>query len=111
MNAPHTDDIMHSDSHALATLLLMRDIQHHRQTERHQGLLLGKSPGPGSPKNGEGGPRGSLNLTNWIQRAKKKESCPIVCEILDPRTQKVGRIEHADAKFQPSPFRANATEY
>eukprot|EP00620_Florenciella_sp_RCC1587_P011752 CAMPEP_0182558640 /NCGR_PEP_ID=MMETSP1324-20130603/2070_1 /TAXON_ID=236786 /ORGANISM="Florenciella sp., Strain RCC1587" /LENGTH=1117 /DNA_ID=CAMNT_0024770819 /DNA_START=443 /DNA_END=3792 /DNA_ORIENTATION=+ len=72
----YEDDIMHSDSHSMATLLLVRDIQHQRQAERHQEKL------------GTNSMRGSMNLARWMHKAKKTDSCPIVCEILDPRTQK-----------------------
>uniref|UniRef100_A0A7S4T4G9 RCK N-terminal domain-containing protein n=1 Tax=Alexandrium monilatum TaxID=311494 RepID=A0A7S4T4G9_9DINO len=53
-------DTMHADSHSLATLLLIRDTQMSRYEEIY------------------GDPKTSELLTK----------CPIVCEILDPRTQK-----------------------
>jgi len=54
-------DTMHADSHSLATLLLIRDMQYQRAAGR---VSVG------------GDPQDSIS------------SCPIVCEILDPRTQK-----------------------
>jgi len=63
----YEEDTMHADSHSLATLLLIRNIQAVRATT---------APGGGRA-------RFSRNLTHL-----KEQHCPMICEILDPHTQK-----------------------
>jgi len=58
-------DTLHADSHSLATLLLIRDIQ-----SKHLPVPAGK---------------GMLRTLTDLNPA---ERCPIVCEVLDPHTQK-----------------------
>lgn len=79
-------DTMHADSHSLATLLLIRDIQACRK-----GLPASANPMRSSersiveeddePMGGHGGKRLS-------EKPETAKDCPIICEILDPRTQK-----------------------
>jgi len=64
-------DTMHADSHSLATLLLLRDLQ--------QAALMNDS---------HAGQPGSDVTTSSKDLEKAARTCPVVCEILDSRTQK-----------------------
>jgi len=62
-------DTMHADSHSLATLLLIRDIQQLRTQQQQE----------------DDAPSMQTGIDEQPDAHKK---CPIICEILDPRTQK-----------------------
>lgn len=70
---------MHSDSHAIATLLLIRDIQ----KRRHDQKVAYSSP----QVSGGVARRISRGLSQWRNATRGCAACPIICEILDPRTQ------------------------
>ena len=98
-------DMMHSDSHALATLLLIRDIQKTRNELKKIAERVGRQ------KASQGrGPHGTaLSLMSGTYRDSRRwqgvtksgrieaeaaavslakaNECSIICEILDPRTQ------------------------
>eukprot|EP00930_Biecheleria_cincta_P001560 TRINITY_DN102696_c0_g1_i1.p1 TRINITY_DN102696_c0_g1~~TRINITY_DN102696_c0_g1_i1.p1 ORF type:complete len:931 (-),score=142.35 TRINITY_DN102696_c0_g1_i1:187-2604(-) len=81
-------DTLHADSHSLATLLLIRDLQCRNnlspfRSEAHQSESSNFSSGsPKSPKrHGKG--NGMSQLT------KSRATCPMICEILDPHTQNI----------------------
>mmetsp|Transcript_58915 Transcript_58915/g.103103 ORF Transcript_58915/g.103103 Transcript_58915/m.103103 type:complete len:825 (+) Transcript_58915:103-2577(+) len=69
-------DTMHADSHSLATLLLIRDIQAERNT--HSSDKRKKSLNSGDASLRE----------HLLDFHEETAACPIICEILDPRTQK-----------------------
>ena len=73
----YEEDMMHSDSHAIATLLLIRDIQAKRLVHRVEAVT--RAP----RKSAE---RIAAGVTKWRDRALPPK-CPMICEILDPRTQ------------------------
>ena len=74
---------MHSDSHSMATLLLVRDIQHQRQAERHQ------------EKMGTTHLRGSINnLSKWMHKAKKNDSWWVRVSIFPPAHRPTGPPTH-----------------
>ncbi|KAH8075889.1 hypothetical protein JL720_10339 [Aureococcus anophagefferens] len=73
----YEEDMMHSDSHAVATLLLIRDIQAKRLVHRVEAVT--RAP----RKSAE---RIAAGVTKWRDRALPPK-CPMICEILDPRTQ------------------------
>lgn len=92
----YESDTMHADSHSLATLLLCRDIQ-----ESH---MSGGTRTGAKAENGTTAPQRPSNewnvassarscrypLTNMEELSiKLKESFSVVCEILDPRTQRI----------------------
>jgi len=87
----HESNVMHSDSHNLATLLLIRDIQQ-RNISKMKGLkrrrsLVRTTTGAHNvttrPSNKKRG------LSQGLQKTSLAEiACPIICEILDSRTQK-----------------------
>ena len=70
-DASRENDMMHSDSHSLATLLLIRDIQYKDKKKRGIRKL--------------GSERAFKGVENW--NTAKEHRCAIVCEILDSRTQ------------------------
>ncbi|OQR83152.1 ion channel [Achlya hypogyna] len=77
-------DILNSDSHSLATVLLIRDLQKNRKDQRKENLF---------------GPRIVKAIDNWARGVSNK--CPCITEILDPRTQKtvgtnVSITQHSD---------------
>jgi hypothetical protein len=72
--------IMDSDSATLATLLLVRDIQARREKE----YALNGLKSPRRSMNTAGAKRGSMGGGS----DPMSDSCPIICEILDTRTQK-----------------------
>jgi len=86
-------DTMHADSHSLATLLLIRTIQLRRTPDRQGEIELPRNVSMASSSSSL--PMGKLHgnnaielLTKALSKAKVIENCPIVCEILDPHTQK-----------------------
>jgi len=88
-------DPMHSDSHSLATLLLCRDIQVHHSTIASESAtnsrgLGGKQAKEWSVATSTRSGRYPPNLQKTEEEAiKLKDSFPVVCEILDPRTQRI----------------------
>ena len=74
----YEEDMMHSDSHAIATLLLIRDIQRQRKKDKLSKI---------STLNAATADRVSVGLEAWRKQAALGHHCPIICEILDPRTQ------------------------
>ncbi|OQR88605.1 ion channel [Thraustotheca clavata] len=67
-------DILHSDSHSLSTVLLLRGLQAARRRKAKQRLFTQKV---------------TDSLGSWVQKSTKtNQSCPCITEILDPRTQK-----------------------
>jgi len=83
------NDTMYADSHSLATLLLLRDIQ----AARKMGLSQAKSDSAGSAVE---------RLTQSLQMSGIMESCPVVCEILAPQTQQT--IVHSNQLCRLSDF-------
>ena len=73
----YEEDMMHSDSHAIATLLLIRDIQAKRLRNKVEDVV--RVPRKSASKIAAG-------LTKWRDKALPPK-CPMICEILDPRTQ------------------------
>ncbi|KAJ1459338.1 hypothetical protein M885DRAFT_511226 [Pelagophyceae sp. CCMP2097] len=80
-------DMMHSDSHAISTLLLVRDIQSKRNRRLVQNVTLL--------------PSGTSSLiSSGINKWRKtigEQRCPMICEILDPRTQATVESNHSVA--------------
>ena len=66
------NDMMHSDSHSLSSLLLIRDLQEKKRREKREALMHGNRIL-------------AQNLQNW--NTSKELKCAVVCEILDSRTQ------------------------
>ncbi|KDO27252.1 hypothetical protein SPRG_07501 [Saprolegnia parasitica CBS 223.65] len=68
-------DILHSDSHSLSTVLLLRGLQAARRRKAKQRLFTQEV---------------ADSIAKWIQKGspEKHSSCPCIAEILDPRTQK-----------------------
>ncbi|EQC38472.1 hypothetical protein SDRG_04180 [Saprolegnia diclina VS20] len=64
-------DILNSDSHSLATVLLLRNLQKNKKEQRKEHLF---------------GPRIVDAIARWARHVTNK--CPCITEILDPRTQK-----------------------
>ncbi|CAK4086153.1 unnamed protein product [Aphanomyces euteiches] len=64
-------DVLNSDSHSLATVLLVRSLQKQRKYKLKESLF---------------GPRICTAIDRWTRHASNK--CPCITEILDPRTQK-----------------------
>ncbi|ETW07552.1 hypothetical protein H310_02039 [Aphanomyces invadans] len=64
-------DILNSDSHSLATVLLVRNMQKNRRDVVKESLFA---------------PRVCEAIDRWTRHASNK--CPCITEILDPRTQK-----------------------
>lgn len=96
-------DSMHADSHSLATLLLIRDLQAYWRgeeaaqlaktlpLERRQSVLDSRSDrqstrSTSTPDDADQWPPQSTSSSNLA--LQEAESCPIVCEILDCRTVK-----------------------
>eukprot|EP00931_Biecheleriopsis_adriatica_P114953 TRINITY_DN90819_c0_g1_i1.p1 TRINITY_DN90819_c0_g1~~TRINITY_DN90819_c0_g1_i1.p1 ORF type:complete len:868 (+),score=127.80 TRINITY_DN90819_c0_g1_i1:59-2662(+) len=75
-------DTLTADSHSMATLLLIRDLQYrNRKREINQmGVPVSEASDPGIVKQAQSG---MSKLTQGRQR------CPIICEILDPHTQTI----------------------
>lgn len=66
------NDMMHSDSHSLSSLLLLRDMQEVKRAKKRRQLMNGSK-------------KFADKLAKW---SKSKElKCAVVCEILDSRTQ------------------------
>jgi len=57
-DASRENDVVHSDSHTLATLLLLRELQRQRQMARRGARRAGRLLGAGSGGGGEGGGEG-----------------------------------------------------
>ena len=74
-------DMINSDSHCLATLLLIRGLQAGRNA-RVRDAATGGPPG-GAPSKGSG-----TGIDMWSEAESPATSVPIVVEILDPRTQR-----------------------
>ncbi|KAF0695106.1 hypothetical protein As57867_014006, partial [Aphanomyces stellatus] len=64
-------DILNSDSHSLATVLLVRNLQKQRRDRLRESYF---------------GPHVCEAISRWTRHATNK--CPCITEILDPRTQK-----------------------
>ena len=77
-------DIMQSDSKCLATLLLIRDIQNRTKAvlSRSQSKSENASPSLSARNSGTGSILGPE-----VGDGEVKDKIPIVCEILDPKTQ------------------------
>lgn len=80
----HEHDIMHSDSHNLSTLLLLRDVQ---------SMLLAENMVPASSYD---------NLSDKVKKTKIKKLPPCITEILDSRTQQT--ISTGSTVFAGSDF-------
>lgn len=89
----YEEDMMHSDSHAIATLLLVRDIQTKRHAQRIEDVV--RLPRKSASKIAAG-------LDRWRHAAAVPKACPMICEILDPRTQ--ATIEHNAGVMESSDF-------
>mmetsp|Transcript_28874 Transcript_28874/g.94382 ORF Transcript_28874/g.94382 Transcript_28874/m.94382 type:complete len:850 (+) Transcript_28874:44-2593(+) len=89
-------DIMESDSHCLATLLLIRDIQTKVRNGGSTNRSSNKSIFDEDDDEGAGSEVGGEDLMEGMSEVQK--SMPIVCEILDPRTQRTIRENEAIAK-------------
>lgn len=94
-------DTMHADSHSLATLLLIRDIQANRFAElgisnRSETVFFTEDPSakanrPRCSQRARSSKRCSASEAFLSAIAAPKDvplECPIVCEILDPHTQR-----------------------
>ena len=117
-------DMMHSDSHALATLLLLRDIQQDRYRQRQQRWSAAagagehhddeEAEGCRADEDDDGDARAtrpeSLSALSasglQMQQAMRVKPacaqamqavCPTICEILDPRTQNTIRSNRSVA--------------
>lgn len=77
-------DTLHADSHSLATLLLIRDIQSTRSS---------RSPSRASSEEDDSHPAFG-ELMRSLTDLNRRPRCPIVCEILDPHTQKTIAANH-----------------
>ena len=66
------NDMMHSDSHSLSSLLLIRDLQEVKRAKKRKKLMGGSS-------------KFADRLQKWTKAKELK--CAVVCEILDSRTQ------------------------
>lgn len=78
-------DAMHADSHSLATLLLFRDIQEQRKLQEADEAADGVS---NSQRIRASQKMAALARSLTKMRSEQMQACPIVCEVLDPRTQK-----------------------
>ncbi|KAJ8613121.1 hypothetical protein CTAYLR_004807 [Chrysophaeum taylorii] len=74
----HEGDIMRSDSHVIATLLLIRDIQRQRNKEK---ILTVTTLNTATAN------RVAEGIESWRKHVALTPKTPIICEILDPRTQ------------------------
>ena len=95
------NDVVHSDSHTLATLLLLRELQRQRRRDARGGRLLGAGgEGEGGGEGGgarrrpsigvaEGGARQQQQQQQQQQQEEEEEEggCLVVCEVLDFRTR------------------------
>jgi len=86
-------DSLHADSHSLATLLLFRDIQSQRLQAGSRGPSKDR-PGsrvPSKDREAAMGPRSWADMktgTVVVGMMNEVVLCPIICEVLDPHTQK-----------------------
>lgn len=74
----YEDDMMHSDSHAIASLLLIRDIQKQRQKAKISSVTLLNSATAHIVAEG---------IESWRRNIALSPKIPIICEILDPQAQ------------------------
>lgn len=79
-------DIMQSDSKCLATLLLIRDIQNRARADKLKNQSAASSRADSPALSAKHSGAGSI-LGNHDDPDPKAVKIPIVCEILDPRTQ------------------------
>merc|ERR1719422_20582 len=78
-------DTMRSDSHSLASLLLIRDIQGRRKSESWK-CDDQESGGEGKLKNSflKGLSNSARSSAGKAAQFVTQETCPIICEVLDP---------------------------
>ena len=72
------NDMMHSDSHTLATLLLLRALQRQRAEERRVDVLAGRTPASTPSR---------ARRASTSPDLEDEGSCLVVCEVLDHRTR------------------------
>jgi Trk K+ transport system NAD-binding subunit len=85
----YEDDTMYADSHSLATLLLIRDIQViNRESYERLETLQPRSEMDALEESGSLMASAIERLTAKLKGLRIMDDCPIVCEILDPHTQK-----------------------
>jgi hypothetical protein len=77
-------DMINSDSHCLATLLLIRGLQAGRSARAREASLHGGTGGTGALPRAAS----STGIDMWSEADAPSTAVPIVVEILDPRTQR-----------------------
>jgi hypothetical protein len=76
-------DMINSDSHCLATLLLIRGLQAGRNARAREASMHGGAQGGGIIRSAS-----ATGIDMWDEADTPSSSVPIVVEILDPRTQR-----------------------
>ena len=95
-------DSMQADSHSLATLLLLRDIQATRLAEALESMAIEEAEDAASKKKSLKRATSS-KLSSWIKKGRRgKEACAVICEILDSRTQRT--IQQSRSVMMASDF-------